>query len=289
MAFFNEKNLRGYHFTLYPDLKEFINATKELNSNNFWDHASDFERLLKSRFIPDFLAIELQRMDEVFDYDFLNQDVGIDIIKLPNYTLTLGKLFESTFLGGNRPEVVGFGSDMMFYNLGPGALEIEIYEFPDNQPLDVFDKSVKVTLKKSFVQNKGDIVKLRAGKDIIKILNVNEIAFQLYLVSSEIQDLVWHYDEKTLMPLYATAGKSQASRIQCMLMMLAQLGSKHAIPLLKKLTSVKQHFLRWSAIKTILALSPDDGYPLLQDAVHDPHPHVRNASKATLQVFEELK
>jgi len=286
MAFFTEKNLRGYHFKLYPDLQEFVNTTKALNSSNFWDYIPQFKKLLKSNFISDFLATELQKMDEMFDYDFLNQDVGIDIIKLPEYTLTLGKLFESTFLGGNRPEVVGFGSDMMFCNLGPGTLEVEIYEFPCDHPLEVFDKTKTITLKNRLFQNKGDIIKLRAGKDIIKILNVNETAFQLYLVSSDIQDLVWHYDEKTLRPLYATAGKSQTSRIQCMLMMLANLGSKQSIPLLKKLATAKQHFLRWSAIKTITALSPEDGYPLLKEAMHDPHPHVRNASKTTLQLLE---
>lgn len=288
MAFFGEKNLYGFHFELYPELEKFINETKTLREEEFWGMFRPFKHLAHSNFIPKLIGNECQKIAELFDYDQINQDVGIDIIKLPHYTLTLGKLFENSFIDGNRPEVVGFASDMMFYNLGPGTLEVEIYEVSINQNLDIFDKRKKPTLKSKAVQNVGDIITLKAGREIIKITKLNDIAYQLYLVSSKVQNLVWHYDENTLEPKYATAGKSQSSRLQCAMMILAELGSTRALPYIKELTKSNEHFLRWDAVKVLLALNPEEGKPYLEKALKDPHPHVRCAAKSTLSIFHKL-
>jgi len=289
MPFFSRKNLYGYHFTLYPDLEVFFNATKTIGPKNFHDYIPHFKKLIKSRFVADFLTIEAQKINETRDYDMLDQDIGMQILNTPEYIINFGKLPKESFVEGNRPEAIGFESTMVSCNLGPGNIELEIYEVPKDQHLDIFDRSKIPTLKRKIVQKVGDFLTINAGKEVVKVIGVDQDAFQIYMVSTEVQELVWHYHEKTLEPIYSTVGSPQISRLQCVMMMLANLGSQKAVFTLKKLISAKEHFLRWSAIKTILALNPTEGYPLLVDATNDPHPHVQKAATTTLALWSNLQ
>lgn len=123
------------------------------------------------------------------------------------------------------------------------------------------------------------LLKLRAGRDLYLTSQVEEQLPLLVFTSKTFLPLIWQFDPETLLPLYGIAANPKSSRLQYAAILPSELGSAEDVPALEGLLEYPDHFVRWSAVKNIMALDEDRGMRALRAAVSDPHPHVSRAAK----------
>jgi hypothetical protein len=158
---------------------------------------------------------------------------------------------------------------------------------PDGQTNEIFDEKCLPTLTFAGTQKPGDCIKLRAGVDILKIIEMDVDLFQLYVVSHTKRTLVWHYDAASVRPLYSSAGRGQASAVEQAVELIVNLDGDPGIDRLIDVYNAEEHFLRWAAVKAALALNAPAGIELLRRAKSDRHPHIRNAANRTESFLSE--
>jgi hypothetical protein len=179
-----------------------------------------------------------------------------------------------------------YAVDFLTCNLGPGTLEFQIYETPDTQDNRLFDRSQKPSLLDQRRIQAGEIIGARAGKDILRLVDPSPGICQMHCVSATVSStLVWHYDVATLEPLYCTAGNQMSSRLEMAIAVLARMADAHALPAIRALCDHEDHFVRWSAIRTALALDPQGSLDILERAKADGHQHVRAAATKVLSAI----
>ena len=213
MPYFSTETFDSARAVEFPELAELISETKAMAPASFWEALPVFRRFFASKFACRFLARELKEIDAVDDYDALISDVGIELIRLPAYKLWIGRLQSADVWASAQTELASFANDIIYCNLGPGTLGIEIYKTPAKQINSIFDRESIPSLLESGRQHPGDILSLHAGKHILKITDFGSDVFQIYVVSTRAKSLVWHYDFQTLKPLYCSAGRGRASSI----------------------------------------------------------------------------
>src|SRR2546429_8706694 len=78
------------------------------------------------------------------------------------------------------------------------------------------------------------------------------------------------------------------SRLQSAARLRAEVGGQSSLPGLRKLLEHKDHFVRWTALRSIMAIDTGEGAALVREALNDSHPHVRNAAARSLAKIAEL-
>lgn len=287
MAFFTLRNMNNYYKDLYPDLYDFIQKTNESIPNGVDKCIPHFQKLINSSFLSQFLNTEANKIASCFDYDNIQQDVSFELLALNNYTIGISKLTFSLLEESNRPELVSFSNDMILCNLGPGNLMVELYETAQKNNI-IFDKNDKPIFKQKITLAPKDCISVKANLNIVKMVDMTEELLLISLASTESHGLMWHYDAKSLEPLYYSASNIQDSRIQNAISILLNTGDVESIPTLKTLAKSHRHFIRWDAIKAVIALDPKEGYELLLDAKNDPHPYVSFAANDTLENWSQI-
>lgn len=284
MAYYDEKFFLEDHNVPYQ-ITEFFKSTKKINSKNFHDYFFSFKKLAESRYILDWVSQQIKSIDDHVLYEKFHRSNNLCLLSNFEYSLNFGKFFYQAGL-----EIFEHSTDLILYHLGPHAIVLTKYESP------FFQKEVRQNIKNQgliykdkIILQPGDFLEIEACKDVIQTEPMGKESFQLYLASKMNHEISWHYDSDSLLPIYCTGGKSESSRIQMAAMMLTRLGSVKAIPALKSLCQSKIHFIRWEAIKAILALLPDEGYPLLLKAKKDVHPQIRIAADKTLENWHKIK
>jgi HEAT repeat protein len=77
-----------------------------------------------------------------------------------------------------------------------------------------------------------------------------------------------------------------AARIDIAMRLLAVSGDPSTVPFLVPVAGHEDHFLRWNAVRSVMALDPETGMRLLRSAADDCHPHVRDAARRSLAALE---
>ena len=88
----------------------------------------------------------------------------------------------------------------------------------------------------------------------------------------------WVYDVPTRAPVLAVAADPRSSRIEFACRLLARLGDRRDVPALEEVTVHPDHFVRWTALQSIVQLDLARGNELIEAALDDPHPHIRRAA-----------
>ncbi|TBF75772.1 HEAT repeat domain-containing protein [Rhizobium leguminosarum] len=289
MPFFSFENFRKDDAQRYPSLAALVESAMESNApRDFWSFLPQLSEFFHSDFTSRFLLNELNEIGADINYDSLVYDVGIEIIRFPEFTIWIGSSRNRSFGEAGRSELASFANDIIYYNLGPSAVQVTQYRCPPSQVNSIFDRSLRPEFVRQFRQKPGDVIKLHAGKDILDIVGGTEDTYQMYVVSTRAQSLVWHYDAETLEPLYCSAGSTRASSIQQSLDILVELNFRAGLDAIASTFEARDHFVRWSAVKAALAIDDRTGREILRRALQDPHPHVRKAAARTVKILDTL-
>jgi len=283
MAFFVAENWTAKNSELFPDLGVLIEETRELTPATFLNYFEAFERLFKSSFVPSFLAEEVAQIARADNYDHLGADSEIEIFRSIHFRISLAKIKAASAQGGRHGEVVCHASDYICANLGPPPLEFDIFEMPAEHRYDVFDRSVRPNFVRRYCQQRGEALRVEAGRQILRMVKPAADAYQVYAVSLHSRyPVIWHFDADNLEPRYAAAANLMSSRVQTAIGILGQMADQSALPTLIAAAESGDHFVRWSTISAVTAIDQQVGLALLRRALEDPHPHVRSAANRAL-------
>lgn len=108
----------------------------------------------------------------------------------------------------------------------------------------------------------------------------------LRLFSSHTSDFQWRFDEHTLMPLNMSIARQSDTELESMMQMTAALDTPNATALLGSLCEHRNHTIRWRAIQLLAKRSRKTAITHLRQAVHDPHPEIRQAAEKTLAAID---
>jgi HEAT repeat protein len=106
--------------------------------------------------------------------------------------------------------------------------------------------------------------------------------------------VVWTYDPSTLAAVAPVAADKEDSKLEYIAWTLTELadpetGDKGSAKAIAALLEHPAHFVRWTAVRTAMALDEATGRALLARASEDPHVHVRNAARRALEQLAAME
>jgi hypothetical protein len=272
-----------------PALHAFISAMDETfasgDEDAFWRCESFFRALCRSSFEHELINYELRRMAEGGAYSSLGgTGLRLMITSRPRYSL---------FLVLSKPADVAdavystMPEHRMLGVLGPAALQLRLFKQPPGVRNEVFDPSAALLPNGDLALGPGDMATFVAGQDVIGARHCDAPTLTLLFASDVQQSVRWEYDTATLLPLRVIAAETAPARLQYTARLFTHLGGESTLPGLRRMLEHREHFVRWTALQSIVAIDPIEGAARVHDAVLDPHPHIRNAATRALAKLAE--
>ena len=162
------------------------------------------------------------------------------------------------------------------------AVEVETFTLEEPYRIEVFDRSKALTRTGSSQLAPGTVARLRAPSQAFR-LRLERPALLIQFMSATTEPLRWVFHPESLQAVRAVSASLKSSRLQFTCHTLAALGSPSSVAPMRSLMNHPDHYVRWAAVQNICTLSREDGIECLQQAIEDPHPHVRNAARRTLE------
>jgi hypothetical protein len=261
---------------------EVVHSTISEKSEAFWNCEAAFSQLLQTSFITDVLNYELAMMVESPDYlaAGASTDVNFTVASTASWGLSV-RLMRAP------PTVPRLLSGVEHNFLGVplsrcGPLLIDDYQrCAAGDGTSTEGKSRLLPLGRKVVQP-GQFLRRRAGIDVGRFIYDGMPVIFVVFSSGVLLPLRWDYDMKTLNARRTIAGDVRSSRIEFATKLLARIGDASSLPQLQLLCSHKDHFVRWGAIRAIVAIDSKRGLDVLEEAIHDPHPDVALVASAAL-------
>jgi hypothetical protein len=192
--------------------------------------------------------------------------------------------------------VSDFAFDVLLQVLGPAPLPLALHLVPPARVADLFDANLGLTRQSMQWWPAGSSILLESGRHVAEFGIVTD-TLVLRLVRKQLASVVWVYEAASLQAMFSVAADLQASRMRTAITLLQQLSARlgadaDTLANLQQLSNHPLHYVRWAAIQTLFALDRPLGTQALEVALHDAHPHVRNAAQRSwqrLQALEENK
>jgi hypothetical protein len=246
-------------------------------ADSFRRCAAPLARLVRSGFAPAFVDAALERaMDWPGDQGVDADTSSVTLVRTARFALSLSLIEPARHAPADRLE--GLSNHLGVAVLGPGALEIERYRLPPPHRFDVLDRSRRLEGPSLEILTSGDVRVFAAGEDVIQTAAPERGTVVLRLQSGLIHRIRWVYDAATRSPTLSVAADPRSSRVEFACRMLARLGAAADVPALEHVAAHPDHFVRWTALQAIVELDFDRGRALIEDALGDPHPHIRSAA-----------
>ena len=274
-----------------PALQRLFEETKGCTSETFWDFEVAFEKFFRSDFLSKFLYRQVSSIEQETDYDAIQSDDELELIRGEGFRISMGKLRASPSpLAGEYTEIACYASDFMCVNLGPSSLEVDSFQFPADRNIEFFERTVRPTSLGHRQQLVGEVLKARAGLDVLRFSPPPRDSFQLFAISLKPRvPLLWHFDATTLDAKYCTSANLMSSRIQTGIDILVRMKRADAVPAIVEAAKSKDHFVRWTAITSVVCMDQAKGIDLLHNALTDAHPDVRSAASKALEMMAPSK
>lgn len=182
-------------------------------------------------------------------------------------------------------EIPAHAQHMLLANLGPGPCELRLYEREHLDAVEVFDASVRLVDRGERRLLRGEIMRVRAGAELFHIAKVEAPTVFVVLFGPTVYETVTVYgNDLTAQRQYAA--KLSTTRAQTALTLLNELSAHVDDELTGAVVSMlahPAHVVRWAAANALSRVS--DGWRefALDRLRHDPHPHVRNAVRRSLE------
>jgi hypothetical protein len=270
-----------------PALAEFKESvTKELtrSADSFWRCDEAFRSLCKSDYLTSFTNHELGKFlrDPIY-VPLMSFSSQVVLIETDHFQLNIGFINKRTARPTGRVQSLA-SHCMLAVDASP--LRIMEYVQPKPFPSDTFrreDKLVEVGVR---TLQPGAVTHIRAGYDVLDFIP-EEGATSVVTSFSDTNriDYSWEYSSDTLSPVRFAPGDSTWSRTDYAIQIISAMSDSSYLPTLEKLAQHPAHFVRWQAICAVVKFDFDAGKRLLEIAREDPHSHVRNAARRTLESY----
>lgn len=251
----------------------------------------DIQLLAASRDIKLLLDRALQTLpDETAFPERLLSDGQMLLVDDPLFSLSLELLQPATKAVAN---VSDFAFDVLLQVLGPAPLPLALHLVPTSRVTDVFDATLGLTRSPMQLWPAGSSILLESGRHVAEFGIVTE-TLVLRLVRKQLASVVWVYESISLQAMFSVAADLQASRMRTAITLLQQLSARlgadaDTLTNLQQLSNHPLHYVRWAAIQTLFALDRTLGTQALALALHDAHPHVRNAAQRSWERLHALE
>jgi hypothetical protein len=261
------------------------------------DYVAPFCALIRSSFLRDIVAGPLADLDgqrdtldataEERDWRIiLTEHFSLNVRVLPTFALADAPKRE----GSARRTIAALPNDILAGVVGEGQIRANLYESAFERDDAVFRRDHHLVRAGSRAFGPGDHFILRASHDVVDFVEVSGRVALVELALTQPRPIVWNYDAETLRAAYASSGAVDATRMEFAIELFHVFGAREAVPTLSRIAREHgHHWLRWKAVKTLLHLDLAAGSEALQLAIDDPHPHVRNAARATLANLRDAK
>ncbi|WP_437308912.1 HEAT repeat domain-containing protein [Sorangium sp. So ce388] len=269
-----------------PALKAFLrDVSNELSSGHpdaFWACAPIFEALVQSNAVRDLVRAEIERAAEEPLYAPPSSAEALSIVDMREFSLLL-KLVRPATPG---EQLHSLSEHLYAGVLGSGRLSVDVYGEAPGYRNDVFDRTRRLRAEGMLTLGPREVAGFRAGEQLVHFDGSPEGTLTLFFMSSAVQRLRWVYDPSTLKAVRAHACDRTESRLDFVAAALGELGAAESIPALDQLCEHPAHFVRWSALRSLLRVDFDRGVGRLTEAQRDDHPHVRNGAQRALARLE---
>jgi hypothetical protein len=275
-----------------PALRRFrerIDAARQAHGNDYFAACEPaFKELLSVGFLRDYVGYELAQIAA----DPLHETAGgatasaVNIILTRDWTLSVRLVTPRCQRAGiawSEAEHVMIGVVEVPRS---APLTYQHLEQPCPEPNEVFDPSRVLVARGYRTLAPGETAIFRAGRDLLDITSAAEPSVVLVFTSATVLPFRWEYDLATRKPVRQVAAYVVAARIDIAMRLLAASGDPSAVPFLVPVADHEDHFLRWNAVRSVMALDPETGMRLLRSAADDRHSHVRDAARRSLAALE---
>ena len=261
------------------ELDAFVSEVTPHVASGDWDAfrrcPESMERLLRSGFVQAFVADELERAADAPEYE-AGDGAGILLARAPSFSLRLSLVEPIVETPGDR--VDGLAGHLAVGVVGPNPIAVDRYRLSPPPRWDVLDRSLTLDGPRRETLAVGAARAFTAGEDVLHMAAVEGVTALLELRSAPVHRIRWVYDVPTRAPVLAVAADPRSSRIEFACRLLARLGDRRDVPALEEVTVHPDHFVRWTALQSIVQLDLARGNELIEAALDDPHPHIRRAA-----------
>ena len=254
---------------------------------SFWECEEAFRDLLKSSFLVEILNFELSKI--------IDRPIHVPMTANPtNWTFvvdgkfTLNANIYSSYSGRSDSSISSHSCHHFVGVLEGDPVLLKLFQTQDGHENDVFNRSERLICLGEKLLSKGEYIKIRADQDVYFVEPSKQSTLLVSFSSPLQKNLTWVYDADTLRPVHAIAANMTDSRIEMVSSVLAHFTYKGAVNTLKNVLRHGSHFVRWKVIKALMVLDHDAGLEALTLALGDPHLHVRNAAKRTLDSIVQV-
>lgn len=167
--------------------------------------------------------------------------------------------------------------------VGPNPISGTLFETDRQVQFDIFERNVTLKPKSVFEDLRHGIIAKDGRRELLEIRPAAAgPAFTLRINARAFDRFEWSFDRVTGQPTRLTTVDNAHSNLETILELLAAVGSAHSLAEIEPFLKHSAHHVRWKALETIAAISPDAAVPLLGHALTDSHPHVRMAAEASM-------
>lgn len=231
--------------------------------------AASAEALADSFFEPPFASLGLGKQQ------------GLLLLSHPLATVSLGVLGAPAADAGARS--IGFPGFASIARVMRGSAEVALWEADD--PGADFSSASAAPCRRSGTKalRTGDLL---AVDGRTQTFAVQRFESDLLLLRGEVKvcaaPLAREYDPHTLALVSVSSTDEAASRTALLLSLVRACDRKEVAPVIARIARGGPFYLRWTAVRELLALDPATGLRVLHDmARDDPHPEVRQAAEDT--------
>lgn len=263
-----------------PDLQSFVDAVSVLfdagRPESFWQCDAPLRQLLASGAVRRAVDEELRRLIRSAYYLGDWQPRQLTLHRADHWSVSVALL--------DRPRQYVHTSPYLAYfaPIGRQALAYDLYELPAVYRNDVFDPSVRLQRAGTGRAAPGELLSIQSQQYAYDFL-IDEPVLVVKLQTAPYQPLEWLFNKETLYAWQANDSDVRATQMRVAAYLLGKMAHPSSAEPLELLTTHPHHAVRWAAIQNLGRLSRKQAIAKLNEALQDPHPHIRRAAQKTLQ------
>lgn len=268
------------------NLSSFIqDAREELaigENSTFWNRLEDFKNVVLS---PEFTEVINSYLKQILKSDShanlfsaMNND-AIILHEEEKFSIELFVYKRTTEYIYRHP------ADTIYVILGQGTITGHKYRIlPEQSQSSVLTSDTRAELSERRTLARGDVFWKDGITEATDFTDYpKEGMLMVRLVSWYRDSTEWSFERESLRAWNSISVSSDSSQIMSMVALAGALPDTSSLePLRQVLNEHPDHFVRWSAVRSLLQIDNAIGIEALKKSLHDFHPHVRNAAVKTL-------
>lgn len=279
-------------------LNKMLGGFSHIENYLFWDHLPKFQELLLSDFIQFALEKEANAFLQEDFYQlplFFNTNrakgwivLNTPYFKLSTYNFDQKLVQKHRFANKDKSFSLQVApQDQILYFSKGANTELDIYEIENISPEKPAGTGIR--LKDSLVIKDGQFVYVEAGKHALHYKKVvQDVTYhEISSVKSDLR-VIGEYSLKSKELIGVSAANLSSSRAEMFSEMVANFGHRPSIPVLKKLSAHKDHFVRWSAATSLYSLDANEGKEMIRHLTNDPNIDVKETAKQCISMLENV-